>query len=114
MADPIGTPGAGTRGPQVYNETADRTMKYFSVAEIELKSITQSSTLTTVGLSVTTWALGFAIESYRDYKSGNVEAWPWVLAAFFVAVPFLIIGIVGIVQGNNIMRDIKQGRPPTA
>lgn len=112
MPKPVKPTGPGTRGPQVYNESADRTMKYYMVAEIELRGLTRSGVLTTLGFSVAGAAITMGIDALRDYNAGSVSAMAWVVAAGIVALPFLILGAVGLVQRHSIMTEIRQGRSP--
>ena len=112
MPKPFKPINTGPMGPQVFNESADRTMKYYMVAEIELKGLTRADTITTIGFSTGTSAAWFAIDSLREYQANVPSALPWGLAAGVMALVFLALGIVGLIHRRGIMQEIRQGRTP--
>lgn len=109
--DPMSNAGTeSTRGPQIVNQSTDRTMKYYSVAEIELRGLRNSSTFMTVCFSIATSAVGLGIDSYKEYHlTGNEGALPWAIALVIIAVPFLAFGIYSAKHRRGIEGDIRSG-----
>ena len=111
MPKPITPVSKATRAPQVFNQTADRTMTYYSVADIELKTLNRSGTLETVGFTVATTAVAIGVDAFRTYQAGDKGALGWILGSAFVAVCFFILAGIGVKHQRGIIKDIKQGSP---
>lgn len=101
-----------TRGPQIFNQSTDRVMKYYSVSQSELKELIRNSTNMAVSFSICTSVIWFGVDSFREYQlTGNAGALTWVFACVFIAVPFLIAGIRSTIHRIDIERDIRRGSP---
>ena len=99
------------RGPQIINETADRTMIYYLVSRVELKSLRLYSLHMTASFSILGGALGFGLESYREYDiSGNSDALPWVFACVLVGIVGLVFAALSTYNWFNVQRDIESGK----
>ena len=101
------------RGPRVVNEYADRSVKNHLITEIELKGLGRTTTFMTLAFSVAAWAIGFGLDSVREYQLAGEEersvALNWILVNAVIAVPFLIAGIVNLYHRYTIVRDVRKG-----
>ena len=96
-------------GHKFITKSADRTVRYYSVSDHELKGYRHSSNFMTFSFSIVASVVWFAIDSYREFQlTDNQQALTWVIACAVIGVPFLVAGILSALRRFDIERDIKK------
>ena len=102
-----------TIGSTITNEYANRSMKNYLINDTEIRSLRISAKITTVAFPIAAAAIGFGFDSVREYQLAGIEnkdiALSWIWMTAFVAIPFLIIGCIGLWHGRGILEDVTQG-----
>jgi len=108
MPKAIATANTGNRGPQIINQSADRTMKCYLITEVELRALTRNDTRTAFCFSVAAAAITLGVDALRSANTGTPASLPWAIASGVVAAPFLVFGIVGLFDRQGILKELRK------